>query len=340
MKVYNSIRTDATFTFLFLLLITAGTINLSCTELPEMNTKKTLEDFDIRATNLFLYYEDLDRATSFYTEILGIELVADYGMASILRVAQASYLILVDAEKGMHSSDEPKSVAVALITDQLEEWYTYLKTQDVEFKYDFNPSEGQPHDGFVILDPEGYYLEFERFNPHPENEKLTPLLSISPKLFPPSGQQTTVPAGLGFKAMVTWLYYKDIVSMQRFYEDVLGLNMIVDQGWVKIYQVSATGFTGLVDETRGMHSYAEQKAATVSFIIDDVDGWFEYSRENDLFELRSSEVEDGPDGEYRAFVGYDPEGYYLEFDRFFEHERNRLLLGYLNEAVRDGNQSE
>lgn len=291
-----------------------------------MEPKKTMKDFGIRAGNLFLYYEDLDRASAFYTGTLGIQLAADYGMAKILRVAADAYLILVDATKGMHTADEPKTVALALVTDQLDEWHAYLKAAGVEMKYPYKKKEGRPHDGFVILDTEGYYLEFERFNNHPENEKFIPILSRNETLYPEPGQKTTVPQGLGFKSMITWLYYKDLPAMQRFYEDILGLEMIVDQGWTKIYQVSSSGFTGLVDEKKGMHSFTEKKAVNVSFIIDDIEGWFAYTQEHQPFTLRSKELEVGPENKYRAFVGYDPEGYYMEFDKFYEHDSNTKLM--------------
>lgn len=302
-----------------------------CAEQPESIIPKTMTDFGIRANNLFFYYDDLEQATAFYTETLGLELVADYGMASILRVASDAYLTLVDAEEGMHSTDEPKSVAIALVTNQLDEWYAYLVEQGIEMKYDYEPKEGSAHDGFVALDPEGYYLEFERFNEHPENERFIPILAQNETVYPQASSQHTVPDGLGFNTMITWLYYKDLESMQAFFEDVLGLEMIVDQGWTKIYQVSSTGFIGLVDETRGMHRFAEQKAVTLSFILDDLDGWYDYAAGYSLFSMRSEKVEEGPEGKYRAFVGYDPEGYYLEFDTFYPHADNTTLMAYLNE---------
>jgi catechol 2,3-dioxygenase-like lactoylglutathione lyase family enzyme len=137
--------------------------------------------------------------------------------------------------------------------------------------------------------------------------------------------QAAAPAGLGFKATVIWLYYKDMEGTQRFYQDKFGLDLLVDQGWAKIYQTSPTGFLGLVDETRGMHSYSEQKAVTVSFFTDDLRGWYEYVRDSRAFELRSTELdEEGP--RVQAFVGYDPEGYFLEFDTFLMHEDNEELL--------------
>lgn len=298
--------------------------------LAENTPFRTMKNFGIDATNLFLYYKDLDRATQFYTKTLGMELLADYTMARILRITSDSYLILVDATKGMHTADEPKTVALALLTNQLEQWYNYLKEEGVTIKYDYKPKAGSAHDGFVAVDPEGYLLEFETFNQHPENELLIPQLAIA-KTITPVAQESTVPDGLGFNATITWLYYKDLQYMEKFYEETLGLSLITDQGWAKIYQASNSGYIGLVDERRGMHNYTERKAVNVSFILKDLDGWFKYASENNIFELRADEIEVGPENKYRAFVGYDPEGYYMEFDTFYEHKDNEKLLKYLKE---------
>jgi len=35
--------------------------------------------------------------------------------------------------------------------------------------------------------------------------------------------------------MVLWMYYRDMEAIQRFYEDVMGFEEVVDQGWAKIY---------------------------------------------------------------------------------------------------------
>jgi len=301
-------------------LAAVGAITVGCAQTEEDVSVNPLESFGITANNAFFYYDDVEAATTFYTETLGLRLAADYGFAKIVQVAPTSYLILVDADEGMHSTDEPKTVALALITDQLDEWYAYLVDQGVEMRGDFNPTEGRPHDGFVAHDPEGYYLEFERFNAHPENELLMPLLEQTETLL------TTVPGGLGFKATVLWLYYRDTAGALAFLEEKLGLEKVVDQGWAWMYQTSPSGYIGPVDETRGMHSYTEQKAVTVSFFTDDIDGWHSYVSETNAFELRETEVSADSAGRFRAFVGYDPEGYFLEFDTFLEHELNVRLL--------------
>jgi catechol 2,3-dioxygenase-like lactoylglutathione lyase family enzyme len=288
---------------------------------------RTMRDFGIRASNLFWYYKDLDKATAFYRDTLGLELVADYEMARIFRVAEESLLILVDAAKGMHTVDEPKSVALALLTDELEEWHAYLGTKGIAPGRPFAPRPGSAHDGFVVKDPEGYLLEFERFNQHPENERFVPLLKANRTVRAPA---STAPAGLGFKATITWLYYKDMLPMQTFYEEVLGLRQVVDQGWAKIYEGSRTGHVGLVDERRGMNRWTETKAVNVSFLVDDIDGWFTTVKDRGLFPLRGTAVSDDDAGRYRAFVGYDPEGYFMEFDVFREHPLNKALMPYLS----------
>ena len=54
-----------------------GVLFTACTTLDT----NPYRDFGITANNAFLYYDDLDRATEFYTQTLGIEVAADYGFA-------------------------------------------------------------------------------------------------------------------------------------------------------------------------------------------------------------------------------------------------------------------
>ena len=291
---------------------------------------RTMDDFGIRAHNVFLYYKDVEKATEFYSKTLGLEVVADYTFAKIIRVTADSYIILVDATKGMHTADESKTVAIALLTDKLEEWYNYLKEQNVEIKYEYKPKQGGAHDGFVAVDPEGYLLEFEMFKQHPENERFIPILEQNKSNTVISSHENNVPEGLGFHSTITWLYNKDVLAMQNFYENVFGFELVADQGWTKIYRVSDTGFLAIVDERRGMHKFSKDKAVNVGFIIDDIEGWYRYVQEYEPFELRTEKLEIESGKKYTAFVGYGPEDYYLEFDFFHPHELNTRLLEYLN----------
>jgi len=311
-------------------MATCGPTTESMPEPPSAVTspQTPLRRHGITANNVFLYYDDVERANTFYTTTLGLQTAADYGFAKILRVAPTSFITLVDAKEGMHSTDEPKSVAIAFVTDQLDAWHAYLSGAGVPMRAPFEPVAGGPHDGFVAFDPEGYYLEFERFNPHAENERLLPMLQPTATVLADAGSE--VPSGLGFKATILWLYYRDLAASQRFYEDRLGFELIVDQGWAKIYRTSTSGYVGLVDGARGMHEATDDKAVTVSFLTDDISGWFAYVRDSQVFELRTKEmVSEG--GKVDVFVGYDPEHYFLEFDMFVEHPDNVTLLEMLRQ---------
>lgn len=281
---------------------------------------------DIQAANAFYYYRDVDGAWEFYTDVLGFETVADYGFAKILRVAPDSYLTLVDAERGMHSADEPKSVTLAVVTEQVEGWYEYLSGAGVSMRSEFRPEEGRPHDGFVAVDPEGYLLEFERFNPHAENTELMPKLDGIDALGPSGGAR---PAELLVQATVLWLYYDDIPLMESFYEGLFDVGLLVDQGWAKVYEASPTGFIGLVDGTRGLHQATDEKGVTVSFFTSDVSGWLDRAKEQAL-ELRTPDLTD-ESGRVQVFVAYDPEGYFLEWDSFLDVEGNERLLQLLRD---------
>ena len=88
---------------------------------------------------------------------------------------------------------------------------------------------------------------------------------------------------------------------------------------------AGSGFIGLVDGDRGLHQATEQKGVTVSFFTSDVDAWFERAASWPGFELRTPEVT-GESERVRVFVGYDPEGYFLEWDTFLAVEENDVLL--------------
>ena len=290
---------------------------------------------EITATNAFYYYQDVEEAWAFYTETLGFATVADYGFAKILRVGPTSYLTLVDETEGMHSSTEPKSVTLAIITDEVEAWWEYLSEAGVEMRSSLGNEEGvveegRPHDGFVAMDPEGYLLEFERFNPHPENEALLPVLNQVEPLYP-DGTETAPgvlprrPSSLGVRGTVLWLYYDDLEEIQGFYRKALGVEILVDQGWAMVYPASLTGFLGFVDGERGLHNATSQKAVTVSFFTSGLEEWLEHLQGVEGFELRPPGM--SGEGDFvRTFVGYDLEGYFLEWDEFLEVDVNQGLL--------------
>ena len=110
--------------------------------------------------------------------------------------------------------------------------------------------------------------------------------------------------------LITFLYYTDLPRAIRFYEEVMGLVLEIDQGWSKIYRVTPNGYVGIVDETRGSHRANAIKPVQICMRVADVDAWHAYivsagvegvSAPRSHMELK-----------IRAFVFNDPEGYQIE----------------------------
>ena len=109
---------------------------------------------------------------------------------------------------------------------------------------------------------------------------------------------------------ITFIYCRDLPRAMRFYADVLGLTLAIDQGWCKIYRLCEGAHLGLVDETRGMHRWASEKPVQICLRVADVDGWYGFIK--GLATEAHSEMFDNENLGIRAFVFDDPEGYQIE----------------------------
>ena len=114
----------------------------------------------------------------------------------------------------------------------------------------------------------------------------------------------------GVKGLIPWLYYRDLPRAMEFYEDVMGFEMVVDQGWSKIYRIREGAYVGLVDERHGYHRASEDKPVIVCLNVHDADTWYEKLKEKGV------ELEAHPKESERlrikVFMLRDPEGYVIE----------------------------
>lgn len=116
---------------------------------------------------------------------------------------------------------------------------------------------------------------------------------------------------------ITFFYYRDLPKAMRFYEDVLGLPLVIDQGWSKIYQLCPGAHVGLVDETRGMNKWAPVKPVQLCIRVPNVDHWYDYARAKGLDNLSKLFINEAIG--IRAFVFNDPEGYQIEIQSATRH---------------------
>lgn len=109
---------------------------------------------------------------------------------------------------------------------------------------------------------------------------------------------------------ITFIYCRDLPRAMRFYEEILGLPLVIDQGWSKIYRLCPGAHVGLVDETRGMHRWAPVKPVQLCIRVPSVDDWYAWAQANALENLSKLFQNDALG--IRAFVFTDPEGYQIE----------------------------
>ena len=114
-----------------------------------------------------------------------------------------------------------------------------------------------------------------------------------------------------FDQQVTFLYTRDLDATARFYEETMGLPLVLDQGTCRIYRVSADGFLGFCQRAEA----SEQPAGIiVTLVTEDVDGW--HAR----LVARGVQFEQPPAlnprfNIYHCFLR-DPNGYLLEIQSF------------------------
>ena len=288
---------------------------------------------DIIGNNAFLYYKNYDEATNFYGNILGFRNVFEFpDFATIFQTTKSTFITVVnDNGRGMHSSDEPKTIAIALVTDQLDGWYQYALSQNLDIKNPPKPLADNPHHAFLVTDPGGYILEFEHFADHPENKEFIPLLNNSENIYGVKGSQR--PNNLAFKASIYWLYHSNEEEAEAFYQDVMGLKMIVKQSFSDILTSSPTGYIGLVEDGIGIHNATHEKAVNVGFMTNSAQAWFDYLKEQPTFSLRTEELYHEQDGQGNNLIdiviGYDPDNYFIEIDEFLDSELNRKIRNSL-----------
>lgn len=123
---------------------------------------------------------------------------------------------------------------------------------------------------------------------------------------------------LAIASQITFLYYKDLAAAQQFYEGVLGLEKVEDQGWAKIYRVNGTAFVGLVDEAHGSLKTQPENAVMITFVVEDVLDWYQYLREKGV--AIRQEYGRSQTLQIKYFFAEDPGGYVLEFEHFLKPE--------------------
>ena len=112
---------------------------------------------------------------------------------------------------------------------------------------------------------------------------------------------------------VTFLYTRDLAQTARFYEDVLGLPMVLDQGSCRIYAAAPNAFLGFCEREDAPQP---PQGIIFTFVTDDVDGWHTHLSAQNVTITKAPTFYEYYNI-YHLFA-LDPNGYALEFQRFLD----------------------
>lgn len=136
----------------------------------------------------------------------------------------------------------------------------------------------------------------------------------------------------GVQSQITFLYYRHIEPAASFYEEIMGFELVEDQGWAKIYRVGGTAYVGIVAGEKGFHSPQEANAVLVTLVVDDVAAWYEHLKSQGVRML--STLEHRHEIGIRCFFLQDPGGYTLEVQRFMNPRQAEIFRGAGQRASR------
>jgi predicted enzyme related to lactoylglutathione lyase len=126
-------------------------------------------------------------------------------------------------------------------------------------------------------------------------------------------------------SQITFLYYRDLEPIAQFYEQIMGFELVEDQGWARIYRVSGNAFLGIVDEEKGFHKAQPKNAVLLTLAVDDVYAWYAYLKEKGVNIL--TEPRDVESIQVRCFFCEDPGGYAIEIEQFLKPEAAQVFHG-------------
>jgi catechol 2,3-dioxygenase-like lactoylglutathione lyase family enzyme len=117
---------------------------------------------------------------------------------------------------------------------------------------------------------------------------------------PPIGQQ------------ITFLYTADLAKTVHFYEKILGLEMVLDQGSCRIFRFTQYSFIGVCQRDDVGH----KSKMIVTLVTQAVDDWYHYLQGQGVVFEKAPEL-NPTYNIYHCFLR-DPNGYLIDIQQFLD----------------------
>jgi catechol 2,3-dioxygenase-like lactoylglutathione lyase family enzyme len=134
-------------------------------------------------------------------------------------------------------------------------------------------------------------------------------------------------------AGITFLSYEDLEAGDRFYREVLGLPLVEDQGWAKVYRIHGSSHVGIVKSARSHGTRPPDAGVLLSIVVEDVDTWYDRLKDEPSVEILAppSMVADIP---VYSFFLKDPGGHPVEIQAFTDGCTQRRF-GHVSGQIRN-----
>ena len=117
-------------------------------------------------------------------------------------------------------------------------------------------------------------------------------------------------------SQITFLYYKELAGPAHFFEEILGLQKVDDQGFARIYKISGGAFIGIVDEEQGYCDAPVAKNVLITLVTEDVHPWYQRLQAAGVAVDAAPAIQEKANVECFFFEG--PGGYAFEIQRFLD----------------------
>ncbi len=112
---------------------------------------------------------------------------------------------------------------------------------------------------------------------------------------------------------VTFIYVTDLAKSANFYQEILGLALVLDQGTCRIFRVAGDSYLGLCETKNAL---ANREGIILTLVSDDVDHWADYLISQNVL-LEKPAQQNSTYNIYHCFLR-DPDGYLIEIQKFLD----------------------
>ena len=115
-------------------------------------------------------------------------------------------------------------------------------------------------------------------------------------------------------SQITFLYFKELTGPAHFFEEILDLQKVDDQGFARIYRIAGGGFIGIVDEAHGYGDAPASQNVLITLVTEDVHGWYQRLQAAGVAIDAAPAIHEKANVEGFFFEG--PGGYAFEIQKF------------------------